>query len=174
MMPSFEESALRPWIALLSLLWLAACGFQLRGAYVLPFQTLYISLPATAELNALLKRSIVAGSDVKVVDTQRQAQATLMVLGDEQAKNILSLSAAGTVQEFQLVRTFSFRVVDKNGRDWLPQSQIVVRRDITYSDAQVLSKESEEGLLWRDMQNDLVQQILRRLAAAKAPGTAQG
>jgi LPS-assembly lipoprotein len=31
----------------------------------------------------------------------------------------------------------------------------------------VLSKESEEILLWRDIQGDLVQQLMRRLAAAK-------
>jgi LPS-assembly lipoprotein len=31
----------------------------------------------------------------------------------------------------------------------------------------VLSKESEELLLLRDMQGDLVQQLMRRLAAAK-------
>jgi len=31
----------------------------------------------------------------------------------------------------------------------------------------VLAKESEEALLYRDMQSDLVQQILRRLAAIK-------
>jgi LPS-assembly lipoprotein len=43
----------------------------------------------------------------------------------------------------------------------------VIRRDISFSDALVLSKEAEEVLLWRDIQNDLVQQLLRRLAAAK-------
>ena len=33
-------------------------------------------------------------------------------------------------------------------------------------------KEQEEILLYRDMQNDLVQQLLRRLAAAKMPAAA--
>ena len=164
-----RESALIRKIVLLSVLGLAACGFQLRGAYPLPFDTIYISLPETAELRALLKRSIAAGSNARVVATQKEAQATLMVLGDTPLKTIVSLNAAGRAREYQLVRTFSFRVADKNGRDWLPQSQIVIRRDITYSDEQVLSKESEEVLLWRDIQNDLVQQMLRRLAAAKVP-----
>lgn len=156
-------------IALLFALLLSACGFQLRGAYPLPFDTIYIGLPETAELRALLKRSIAAGSSARVVDTEKEAQATLMVLGDAPVKTIVSLNAAGRAREFQLVRTFSFRVADKSGHDWLPQNQIVIRRDITFSDDLVLSKESEEVLLWRDIQNDLVQQILRRLAAAKAP-----
>jgi len=160
---------LRRWIALLSLLWLAACGFQLRGAYTLPFQTLYISLPKTAELRALLARSITASSSVRVVGTQKDAQASFLVTGDTQTKNILSISSAGQAQSYQLVRDFSFRLIDGKGRDWLPPSHIVLRRDITFNNDLVLSKESEEVLLWRDIQSDLVQQVLRRLAAAKAP-----
>jgi len=148
---------------------LAACGFQLRGAYSLPFDSIYINLPETGEMHAQLKRSIMASSSTQVVDAQKDGQVMLQILGDQQAKNILSLSAAGRAQEFQLVRTFSFRVVDKAGQDWVPQSQIVLRRDITFNDNQLLSKEAEETLLWRDIQNDLVQQVLRRLATAKAP-----
>ncbi|MFN0162016.1 MAG: LPS assembly lipoprotein LptE, partial [Burkholderiales bacterium] len=34
-----------------------------------------------------------------------------------------------------------------------------------FNDTQVLAKESEEALLYRDMQTDMVQQVLRRLAA---------
>jgi LPS-assembly lipoprotein len=41
---------------------------------------------------------------------------------------------------------------------------------VSFNDAQVLAKEAEEQLLFRDMQNDMVQQILRRLAAAQKPG----
>jgi LPS-assembly lipoprotein len=43
----------------------------------------------------------------------------------------------------------------------------VLRRDITYSDSDVLGKEQEEALLYRDMQNDAVQQMVRRLQVAK-------
>ena len=94
-------------------------------------------------------------------------KAVLTITGDTQVKNILSISAAGRVNEYQLVRTFSYRVHDKAGIDLQAPAQIVLRRDVSYSDDQVLSKEAEEVLLRRDMQNDLVQQLLRRLAAAK-------
>jgi LPS-assembly lipoprotein len=43
-------------------------------------------------------------------------------------------------------------------------------RDISFSDERVLAKEQEEALLYRDMQNDMVQQIMRRMAAAKVSG----
>jgi LPS-assembly lipoprotein len=164
---------MRNWIVLLSLLVLSACGFHLRGSqaggsYLLPYDRLYISMPETAELRTLLKRTIDSSSRTKVVDTAQEAQATLQVLGDSQTKNILSIGSDGRVREFQLVRSFAFRVQDKSGNELMPSSQIIIRRDITFSDANVLSKEAEEALLWREMQNDLTQQILRRLVAAKA------
>lgn len=146
---------------------LAACGFQLRGSYALPFDTLHIALPETAELHAVLKRNIQAASQTRVVDDPKAAQAVLTVTADIQTKNVLSLSSAGRVTEYQLVRSFAFRLHDPDGRDLMPPGQIIIRRDISFSDVQVLSKESEEGLLRRDMQDDLVQQLLRRLATAK-------
>ncbi|MBL8487564.1 MAG: hypothetical protein JNK22_10780 [Rhodocyclaceae bacterium] len=150
-----------------STLTLAACGFQLRGAYPLPFDSLYIALPETNDLRASLKRSIEAGSGTRVVADPKEAQAILSVTTDAQAKNILSLSSTGRVREFQLVRTFAFRLTDPAGRNFLPHSQVVVTRDISFNDSQVLAKETEEALLWKDIQADLVRQVLRRVSAAK-------
>lgn len=148
---------------------LTACGFQLRGAYSMPFERLYIALPATNELHAQLKRSMATGSNARVIDTPKDAQATLQIMSDANAKNILSLAATGQAREFQLVRTFVFRVTDGKGRDWLPQTRIEIHRDISFSDNLVLSKDLEEALLWRDIQTDLVQQIMRRLSASRLP-----
>lgn len=161
-------STLLKWclVAVLSVT-LAACGFQLRGAYSLPFDRLYISLANSTELYAQIRRSVESSSATRVVSTAAEAEASLVVLSDSPQKNILSLSAAGRVREFELVRTFSFRVTDKAGSDLIGPSRIVLRRELTFSDDQVLSKEAEELLLWRDMQNDLVQQLMRRLASAK-------
>ncbi len=160
---------MRLLILLATTLLLTACGFQLRGSYVLPFDSLYLTLPETGELHAQIRRAILAGSHTQIAQEAKEAQVTLQVLGDQQSKNILSLSGAGRAREYQLVRTFSFRLVDPQGREWLPTGQITLHRDITFNDDLVLSKEAEEALLWRDMQNDLVQQLLRRLAAARVP-----
>ena len=100
---------------LATLLVLGACGFQLRGAYALPFDSVFISLPETGEMHALLKRSIMAGGNTQVVGTQKEGQVMLQILSDQSAKNILSLSAAGRAREYQLVRTLSFRVIDAKG-----------------------------------------------------------
>jgi LPS-assembly lipoprotein len=146
----------------------AACGFQLRGQAKLPFETLYVAIPDMSPLGTELKRNIIAGTHTKLARDPAGAQAILSVASEERSKSILSFDAAGRVREYQLHYRLSFRVHDAKGRDYLPQSEIRITRDISFNDAQVLAKESEERLLYRDMQADMVQQILRRLAAAPA------
>jgi len=148
---------------------LTACGFQLRSSQPLPFQSLYLNV-GDSELGAALKRSVRASGGTRITENPKDAQATFTVAAEAREKNILSLSSAGRVREFQLRYRYAFRVVDDKGQSYLPLTEISVTRDITFSDAQVLAKEQEETLLWRDMQNDLVQQIMRRLAAVKIDG----
>jgi LPS-assembly lipoprotein len=154
---------------------LSACGFQLRGSYPLPWETLAIQgLPENSELYFQIKRSIEAGSLTKVVGNAKEAAATLVVLRNDQHKGILSLSAKGLVREFQLTRSFSYRVQDAKGRELAPPSQIILQREMTFDDERIFAKEAEEAIIWREMQSDLVQQLLRRLAAVKPAAPAGG
>lgn len=157
---------IRRYSVVLCALALAACGFHLRGSAELPFTTLNIALPESSALRAEMARTITSSSQTTIVDNPKEAQAVLSVLADTQTKNILSLNSAGRVREYELVRAFTFKVDDAAGQPLVAPSRIVMRRDITFNDDQVLSKEAEESLLWRDIQNDLLQQLLRRLAAA--------
>ena len=156
-------------LILLAAISLASCGFQLREAAKLPFDTVYV--PGDGGIALDLKRNIRAGTRATVVDNAKQAQAVMEFTREERQKVILSLTATGRVREFQLRYIVGFRVVDNKGRDYVPQSTIELTRDITFNDAEVLAKESEEQLLYRDMQNDMVQQIMLRLAAAKRPAS---
>jgi len=148
---------------------LAGCGFKLREAAKLPFSTVYV--PGSGGIALDLKRNIRAGTDAKVVDNAKSAQAVMQFTREERQKVILSLTATGRVREFQLRYIVSFRVVDNKGNDYVPLSTIRLTRDVTFNDAEVLAKESEDQLLYRDMQNDMVQQIMLRLAAAKPPAS---
>jgi LPS-assembly lipoprotein len=146
---------------------LSACGFQLRGNYSLPWETLAIvGLPENHELYYQIKRTIETSSHTKVVADAKQAQASLAVLQNLQHKSILSLSGKGLVREFQLTRTFMYRIQDAQSKEIIPPSQIVLQRDMGFDDERIFAKEAEEGMIWREMQQDLMQQLLRRLAAA--------
>ena len=153
-------------LTLVLALLLAACGFQLRGTADLPFDTLY--MPSTAGGIALdLKRNIQSGTRTKVVDDPKQAQAVLEFVQELREKSILSLASTGRVREYQLRYRVGFRVHDGKGGEFLPQNTIELTRDVTFNDAVVLAKQEEDQLLYRDMQFDMVQQIMRRLAAAQ-------
>ena len=153
--------------ALALALLLASCGFQLRGTAALPFDTLY--MPNTAAGVALdLKRNIQSGTRTKVVDDPKQAAAVLDFVQELREKVILSLGATGRVREYQLRYRVAFRVHDGKGGEFLPVSTVQLTRDISFNDTDVLAKETEEQQLYRDMQFDMVQLIMRRLAAAHA------
>jgi LPS-assembly lipoprotein len=153
-------------LLVLVLVLLAGCGFRLRGTADVPFQTLY--LPAATSGIALdLKRHIQAGTNARVVDDAGKADAVLQFTEETRQKEVLSLTGTGKVREFQLRYRVGFRVHDGKGTDFVPQSLIQLTRDVTFNDTEILAKEQEEQILFRDMQTDMVQQILRRLAAAK-------
>ncbi len=153
-------------LAAAALALLAGCGFQLRGTAQLPFETLYI--PGANPLAVELRRNVKAASKTRLVDAPGSAQAVLGFTTEAREKVILSFTSAGKVQEYRLRYRVGFRVTDTKGSlVFLPQSEILLTRDLTYNDAQVIAKENEEAMLFRDMQTDMVQQILRRLVAAR-------
>ena len=145
----------------------AACGFHLRGQATLPFNTLYVQAAPLSPFALQLKRAVLSGSSTKIIDRPEQAEAVLQILQELQEKEILSLGAGGRVREFQLRYRVQFRLTDEKNREHIPATEIVLRRDYSFNDEQVLSKESEEALLYRDMRTDAVYQMVRRLQAAK-------
>jgi LPS-assembly lipoprotein len=147
---------------------LAGCGFRLRGTAELPFSSVYVP-GATSGIALDLARNIQAGTNVKVVKEAKEADAILEFTGETRQKEILSLTGAGRVREFRLRYRVGFRLHDGKGNDYVPLNTLELTRDVSFSDADVLAKETEEQLLYRDMQSDMVQQIMRRLSAAQKP-----
>ena len=63
----------------------------------------------------------------------------------------------------------TFSLHDSSGRDWLPAAEILIRRSYSFNESEVLAREAQEARLYREMQTDAVQQIIRRLQSAKKP-----
>ncbi len=169
-MMSFRPAALihRSLFAILILALVAGCGFHMRGAngaYNLPFATVYLTLGENSSIGAEIRRNIRAYPGTEVVSDPKMAQAIIEVLGESRDKTILTINSQGLVREYSLAYTLRFRVKDNRERELLEPTSIVVKRSLSYNETSVLGKESEEKLLYRDMQTDLVQQMLRRLAA---------
>jgi LPS-assembly lipoprotein len=148
---------------------LAACGFRPAGSVTVPYATLYVAAPNYSSFGAEVKRFMESGGRTRLADNPANADAVLEILSEQQEKVVLSLSSAGRVVEYLLRYRVAFRLLDPTKRVLIPLSEISLQRDLTYDDSATLGKENEEALLYRDMKNDAVQQLLRRLAAAPPP-----
>jgi len=167
MTPSLARLA-RPFLAALALAALAAgCGFHLRGPQPLAFSTAYVSASRYTTLGTALRRQIELSGTTKIEEDATKADVRLQILTNERTREILSLTAAGKVREYELGQRVRFSLVDRAGSELIPPTNLYVRREYTFSDELILGKEQEEALLYRDMEDDLVRQIMWRLGAWK-------
>jgi LPS-assembly lipoprotein len=156
-------------LALLALLalQLAGCGFQLRGATVMPFKTLYAGFADASPLGSEFKRTLRANGGTTLVDKPEQAEARLNALSELREKEIVGFSSTGRPREYTLRYRFRFQLLDAKGNEVIPPTELMLRREVTTSDTELVAKQQEEVLLYREMQSDMVQQLMRRLSAAK-------
>jgi LPS-assembly lipoprotein len=158
----------RTFLSSLAALGLAGCGFQLRQAPNFAFSSIYVD--TSSSLANELKRSIASAGAVEVLEGPDRARAQVMLqfLSEQREKVVVGINSTGQVREFQLRTRLRFRLRSAQGKDLIPDSELLQVRDISFNESAVLSKEAEENLLYRDMQTDLVQQLMRRLAAVKS------
>jgi LPS-assembly lipoprotein len=158
-----DRRALLACVAALATAALGGCGFQLRGAQTLPIDTLYLALPVNSPLGAEITRVVRSSTNAKVVNDRKQAQAIFELIGEAREREVLSINAQGRAREYQLRLLSTFRVTDPNGLDLIAPTTLTASRDVSFNESELLAKESEEALLYRDMQSDLVRQMVTRL-----------
>ncbi len=146
---------------------LNGCGFELRKAPEYAFKT--ISVPGESAIVRLLRRGLPLGGNVVVLPPERkaEAEAILTIVSENQERAVVSTNASGQVRELQLRLRVVFKLDTPAGKALLVPTELTQYRDISYNETAALAKEGEEQLLLRDMQKDISQQILRRLAAVK-------
>ena len=150
---------------------LAGCGFALRGSPNFAFQSLYIVAPEKSALAAELRRGLAGNAKLQVISDASKvdnAQVVLEILSDQRAKVVTGLTPVGQVTDFQLRLQVKFRLRTAQGKELIAETELAQKRELSFSESAALAKEVEEGLLYRDMQSDIVQQMLRRLASIKA------
>lgn len=146
---------------------LAGCGFELRKAPHFSFQS--IAVPANTPFANYLRRDLKATGTVEVLpmDQADKADAVFRILAETRDNLVVSTNSAGQVRELLLRLTVRFQLDGRGGKELLGPTQLMQTRDITYNETAALAKEAETELLYRDMQSDIAQQVVRRLAAVK-------
>ncbi len=144
---------------------ITSCGFQLRGAANIAFDSIFIQ-GSTLTISKNLVKSLKV-NDIKVLNTAENADLQLELMGEESEKRILSLSGGGLVREFELFYRIHYRTRQADAALWSPVQTIEARRDFSYSDANLLAKQSEERQLNENMQSDVLSNLMRRLSRLK-------
>ena len=147
---------------------LGACGFELRRAPELRFRTIQLAnFKRRSPLADELRININASTTTLVVEGLAQAQVVLESIEDTREKVVVATGAVGQVTEFQLRERFRFRLRSVNGRELIPETEILLSRDLSYTESAALAKEQEENFLFRAMQSDIVSQVVQRLASVQ-------
>jgi LPS-assembly lipoprotein len=145
---------------------LAGCGFHLRQPPQLAFASIALTgFAPRSPLADAFRREL--ERQVKVLDTPDKAEVVLQALEDLRERSVVASTSAAQVREFQLRLKFNFRAHTSAGRELIPRAELLLSRDMSYSETQALSKEAEEGELYREMHADVVAQVMRRLAAVR-------
>lgn len=147
---------------------LAGCGFKLRSSRVLPFATIAITPENAGGVSGDLARYL--GDAVRPVAPRADGtvpEVILDILQESREKIVVGVNTSGQVREYELRMRVTFQLRSSHGEKLIESSIIEQHRSISFSESAVLAKEAEETLLYRDMQSDVVQQLLRRLAAVK-------
>lgn len=177
--PTFSEcvSSQRRWClqtALMGgvLLGLQGCGFHWRGAMTMPFVSLRSNFSERSAIGRELKSQLQA-SGVQWMPPPLPQQpifpvdVELTVLSEQRERAVVGMTATGQVREVQLRVRFKFLLRTGKGRDLIDSTELLQERDMSYEESLALAKQQEEELLYRDMQSEIVRQLLRRLAAVR-------
>ncbi|MEI8169297.1 MAG: LPS assembly lipoprotein LptE [Rhodoferax sp.] len=144
------------------------CGFKLRGSQNFAFASVAVMPQPGGSLAAELRRSFGGAVRVLALDEPlTQAQVVVDILQELREKTVVGVNSSGQVVAFQLRIRVKFKVRTPQGLELTPETEVLLQRDMSFSESAVLAKEAEEALLYRNMQSDLVQQLVRRLASIK-------
>jgi len=146
---------------------LAGCNFALRRPPSLTFSSIALAgFAPRSPLAAELRRRL--GEQVHVLDAADRAEIVLQALDDARERSVVASTSAAQVREMQLRLKFTFRAYTPAGRELIPRTELLLARDLSYSETAALAKEYEEAELFVEMQATVVTQVLRRLAAVHA------
>lgn len=157
----------------------SGCGFKLRQGYDMAFKTIQLTgfagnSPMAAELARALEASGVQVVDSTLAATQAASSATVPsshivfeAVLDKRDMVVSTTTAYGQIRDMTVRNTLRFMVKRGDGSTLLPATDLIMTRDVTYNEKDALAKQDEFASLHRAMQSDIVNQLLRRLAAIR-------
>jgi LPS-assembly lipoprotein len=151
------------FIALICLsIMMIACGFQLRGSIEADFKSIYVYGGSEGLNKHLIKRFKQSGIKIE----ESNPEKIIEILNDQVNKRILSLSSSGSVKEYELHYSVTYRFKSSEST-WSNHINKEVIRDYTYDDNDRVAKELEEKNLVQGMRDEIVRSIVSQISVSK-------
>ena len=148
---------------------LTACGYHLRGKVEIPegITAVYVKAPNRTLERTWMEELSVWG--VPTAPTAEKADAILAVDKETLDRRVLSVDAdTGKVTEYELAYSVRYSMRRPDASELLPPQTVTRIRNYIFSPDSVLGNESEQRLLFDEMREDAIRQIMVQLSAAAA------
>ena len=156
--------------AILLLLTLSACGWQLRGAGGdATIERLHVDASAPDSAFTRVLERYLRGSGIALVDSASEAQYSLKILKEKSRRRTATVSASARISERLLEERVEYLITRSDGTVAIERTSASVERIYEYNEDNVLATEDEARLLKSEMHNDLARQIANRLRHLKQP-----
>ena len=158
-------AAARALVAVLVVVLATACGFHLRswdlGSTV---ESAYVAAAPRHPLAASLQRAL-RQAGVTLTASPEAADVVIGLLDSRRERRGASVSDQARVAEYETTLGVRFEVTDGEGNELVPAQWLERERIFRVDRDNIIGSSEEQALLEREMQTDLVQQILRAINA---------
>ena len=155
-------------ILVLGIAVLSACGFHLRGDAALPEAMAVTYIQAKRPFDTLNDdfRDALEGHGAHVTENRDEATAILRILDNRDEKDVLTVDIGGKVQEILIRQTIRFDVVAPDNQPLVEKQTVTLSRDFVFNKDDILAKQREADLISNELQRDVVNMAMLRIAAA--------
>ena len=166
---SWVRSGRKAVILLVLVTLIAGCGFHLRGKIQLPavFSATHVKGTDLSLVDDIKRALRVAGG--AVVNEKTEATVSIELLRVKYSRAVRSINEQGIAVGYELHYDVSYRVSGLAKQRLVPDARIALKRTLDYGDKtmRILQKDIEEKLLKQEMRDEIVRQVISRLATIK-------
>ncbi len=156
--------------AILLLLTLSACGWQLRGTgSETTIERLYLETNTPNSLFTQVLRQYLLGSGIELTSKASEAEYSLNILKEKSTRRTATVSASARISERLLKEHVEYIVLNPDRTAALERATVIVERIFEYNENNVLATEDEAQILKSEMYGDLARQLVNRLRHLKKP-----
>lgn len=107
-----------------------------------------------------IKRRIQSELHAKIVDIPESADIIISILDSNRSKDDLTYNDYGKLRDQELNLSFKIRIESADGNELLNDTWFHTRDTYPYSRTRFLSREHEDKIMFRSMENEIVNQIM--------------